>query len=300
MTIFCIVVPSVIVNVMSVVQQKNVWSWLAGFLQLSIVVRYVEKIFGSDRNPLAFAKLRYVETIAESAPQWCLQGYVMLRRWYFPWYTILSIILSLLSLSWSITDVEITRRESTKWNCRNITEIVSFLLWQLFTLVSRLSAIVLFGYAFRYYVFMLFSLHLTLQSFFMLAHARERNQDANCSAKAFLSLLLISFPSIFHSPTSFAPKQIRKANMIVGYILITVENIAAVTLCFTIGIGIIAKKQGKTDDFYEPLPTSVPHIDTLEPLVIPILAATSFMSAIFIVIYYNLTDFDNAVDEQSH
>lgn len=51
-------------------------------------------------------------------------------------------------------------------------------------------------------------------------------------------------------------------------------------------------------ELLEPFSTSVQNIDILEPFVIPFFAVTSFMSFFFIVIYYKLTDFDNAVDKQ--
>ena len=44
LTVAFIIVPSIIVNITAFIQQKNVWSRIAGALQLSIVARYIEAI----------------------------------------------------------------------------------------------------------------------------------------------------------------------------------------------------------------------------------------------------------------
>lgn len=283
MTIVFIGLPSIIVNITSVVQLMNLWSCLACILQLSLVIRYIEKIY-VDRNPYAFAKLRYVETILESAPQWCLQTYVMLRQWSFPWYTVLSIVLSFLSLTWSITELEIARY--TTCGGLKLKEKVSFLVWQFFTLMSRLSAIVFFAYVFRYYVFLVVPVHwFPLVITIVIVQRKKIFTEANSTAKAVVASFLVSFPSFFHSPASFAPKEIRKANMILGYIFIVSGNIVMVVLCLTEGI----PKASPTENL-EPVPETVPHMDVLKPIAISFLAVGSLMSSIFIVIYYKLTE----------
>ena len=145
-------------------------------LQLSIVVRYIEAIISPyppvtrrsrttspDRRRIFFlAKLRYLETITESAPQLCLQVYIMLRQWDFPTYTVVSSVLSLLSLAWSITTLEKERIEEEE--DYKLSAAFVFLIWQLSTLVSRLSAIILFAYVFRYYVIIFLAAHWLLLS----------------------------------------------------------------------------------------------------------------------------------------
>ncbi|CAB3996264.1 XK-related 9 [Paramuricea clavata] len=42
----------------------------------------------SNRSGYNLAWVRYVETLTESAPQWCLQIYIMLRQWDFPWHCV--------------------------------------------------------------------------------------------------------------------------------------------------------------------------------------------------------------------
>ena len=115
------------------------------------------------------AYVRYLETMSESAPQWCLQNYVMLRQWYFPWYTVLSTVFSFLSLAWSIVSLEKAEKISnwfdensgrTSYPTKPINTM--FFVWQLCSLLSRLSALVFFAYVFRYHVFVFFGLHILL------------------------------------------------------------------------------------------------------------------------------------------
>ena len=109
MTVGFIAVPSILVNITAIIQVINYWTCLAAVLQLSIVFRYLEGIVWLAFSSESLARLRYLETITESAPQWCLQSYIMLRQWEFPWYTLASVGGSLLSLAWSITCLEKAR-----------------------------------------------------------------------------------------------------------------------------------------------------------------------------------------------
>ncbi|XP_028414658.1 XK-related protein 6-like [Dendronephthya gigantea] len=283
MTITFIGVPSIIVNITSVVQLMDPCLCLASILQLSLVIRYIKKIY-DDRNPYSFAKLRYVETILESAPQWCLQTYVMLRKWHFPWHSVISIVLSFLSLAWSITELEIARYEDDPLGGLKLKEKASFLVWQFFTLLSRLYAIVFFAYVFRYYVILVLPIHwLPLVLMIVIVKRNEIFAEGNSKAKALVVSFLASFPSLFHSPGSFAPKEIRKANMILGHIFIVIGNIVMVVLCLTEGIPKVSPSKS-----VEPIPETVPHMDVLKPIAIAFLSVGSFVSSIFIVIYYTL------------
>ena len=115
------------------------------------------------------AYFRYLETISESAPQWCLQSYVMLREWCFPWYTISSTVFSFSSLAWGITSLEKAQKifkwfdensGRTSYPTKSLNTV--FLAWQFCSLLSRLSALVFFAYVFRYHVFFFFVLHIIL------------------------------------------------------------------------------------------------------------------------------------------
>ena len=126
-------------------------------------------------HDLAFA--RYLETMSESAPQWCLQNYVMLRQWYFPWYTVLSTVFSFLSLAWSITSLE-KANKLYRWFYQSYPTTslnTVFFAWQLCSLLSRLSALVFFAYVFRYQVFVFFGLHIILLTIAM--HITQQYYD---------------------------------------------------------------------------------------------------------------------------
>ena len=129
---------------------------------------YLKEKKNLAESSASLASFRYLETMSESAPQWCLQNYVMLRQWYFPWYTVLSTVFSFISLAWSITSLEKAEKISD-WFEENsgrtsypTKSLIVFFAWQLFSLLSRLSALVFFAYVFRYYVFVFFGLHITL------------------------------------------------------------------------------------------------------------------------------------------
>ena len=157
-----------------------------------------EKKLANSSNSLAAA--RYLETISESAPQWCLQNYVMLRQWYFPWYTVLSTVFSFISLAWSITSLEKTWKISnwfdensgrTSYPTKSLNTV--FFAWQLFSLLSRLSALVFFAYVFRYYVFVFFGLHIIL-----LTGALCFTDQCSCDSDDVLARLLVCIGLTFH------------------------------------------------------------------------------------------------------
>ncbi len=258
-----ILVPSIIVNISRIVQVFNFWTCMVAVLQLSIVDRYIEAIMSPDTYALSLAKLRYLETITESAPQLCLQVYIMLRQWDFPAYTVVSSVLSLLSLAWSITTVE-KERKIKEDGVYKLRAAVLFLIWQLFTLVSRLSAIVLFAYVFRYYVIIFLAAHWLLLFMAMLTIQRR---EYDCGHSLYLSCLA-AYPSLFHSSETVLPTASPKVEMIMWYILILLENIMMVTLSVTI----------ETQD--------VADIDVLKPVALSGVIGGSVLSIVFIIWYY--------------
>ncbi len=120
---------------------------------------YLDQKKRSAESAYKLAWLCHIETVTESAPQWCLQVYIMLRQWYFPCYTKLSSALSLLSLARSIIALEIARQKKNEDRNFERTHAVVFSFWQVFALVSRLSAIVFCAYVIRFYVFIFVILH---------------------------------------------------------------------------------------------------------------------------------------------
>ena len=232
----------------------SVWSFLAAILQLSIIFRYIEALCRSDSCIYSLVKLRYVETMTESAPQWCLQAYIMLHRWKFPWYAVASSVLSFLSLTWSITMLE-KERALSKGKSLSFTEMVVFTFWQFFTLASRLPTLVISAYVFKYYVFFFVGGHL-LVVWTLIGFLRD-----TCWIRCQSWIAL--YPSLFHSSLTIVPMEKPKNELILGYVLLLVENIILVSLSLTIEI------PGNT------------HMNVLKPVAIWCLAGGSILSLIF-------------------
>ena len=287
LTVGLIVGPSIIVNITAIIQVTNYFLCFAAVFQLSIIFRYFETIWKPESPRIySLAKLRYLETITESAPQWCLQGYIMLRQWKFPTYTIVSIALSLFSLAWSITTLDKARRhnEEEKFELKSqsttsleqaprdqrrgkfgICYAFCFLLWQLSTLIPRLSAITIFVYVFRYYVAILLSTHYIIQGVEILII------QVALGRKFWPSLgwsLLASFPTMFHASETVLPTGKPRVEMIVGYVLIVLETIVMVILSLTVQI------------------PDAPHMDVLKPIAIGLIIGGLTLSLIFAMNFY--------------
>ena len=218
-----ICVPSLIVNFTAIFQFRNPWSFIAAFAQLSIVARYIDALkkpdsrIGNFYRTHLLAILRYIETITKSAPQWCLQVYIMLRQWSFPSYTVVSTVLSMMSLVWSITILEKERREDNDKEF-TLTNALLFGMWQMSTLISRLSAIVLFAYVFpRYYVIIFLAGHwLILVVTIFLIEMR----NGGSFGKSLLLSILAACSSLFHSAENDLHTKRPMTEMIVGYLLL--------------------------------------------------------------------------------
>lgn len=269
-TVILIAVPSFIVNVVAIIPHwSNVWTWIVASLQLSIFARYFKALL-SDSGDLLIAQLRYLETITESAPQWCLQIYIMIRQWSFPWYTVTSSVLSFLSLAWSITTLEKERR-ADEGDDFGLVATVVFMIWQLFTLISRLPLIILFIYVciFYYssirYMIIFFQMHCALVAVLMIVTKKIINGHVRRTEEILAAMA--AQPTLFHSSQNTISTG---TDMIVGYIIIIVENIIMVILI-------------STDVF---ILSFIPHIDILEPIAIFCTAGGSFLSLICFFCYH--------------
>ena len=261
-TVGFIIVPSIIVNITAIFQFVNLWMCLAATLQFSIAVRYIETMELLEPSRIySLAKLRYLETITESAPQWCLQGYIMLRQWKFPKYTVFSMSLSLLSLAWSITSLEKARRGKREIEF-GVTTGFCFVLWQLLTLITRLSVIVMVTYVFRDTVFIFLGIHWFVQTMVLLIIQIVLQSSFAFFKPLFLSLLA-SLPTMFHASETVFPTEDPTTEMIIGYIIILLENITMVTLSLTLKV------------------PDAPHMDVLQPIAIAVIIVGSFFSICF-------------------
>jgi hypothetical protein len=156
------------------------------------------------KSTYEFAWIRYVEAITGSAPQWCLQVYMIFRQRSLPRYILPSVVFSVLSLAWSITNLE-KRRVVKEGHNFKLPATVVFFTFQLFTLLPRLFAIVIFAYVFETFVFVLLLLHwLAITLVILRTESVRQFRDTFCAAgyrghvKAFLLSFLICFPFLFH------------------------------------------------------------------------------------------------------
>lgn len=269
LTLIFIIGPSILVNIRAIVQDLSVRTNIAAVLQLTVILRYIEAFFDQSRVVMV-AKLRYLETMTEGAPQWCLQVYIMICQWYFPWYTVLSSVLSLLSLVWSVTALE-KERVAVRDRELKFEAVLAFLIWQIFTLISRVSAIVSIAYVFRYYAIIFLMLHWLIFMAVMLL-AIETVEDNGLGSALFLSCLT-GYTSLFHfSKTDVLVTRSANTELCAGYFFLLVENAILLTSSFT----------------YE-IPETA-HMDILEPAVISCVIIGSFVSLMGFIFYYCCAD----------
>ena len=199
LTLAFIIVPHYVITLMSIRQMQCYSnSWCLGFFYLIffIFVRFKEefdqwKRTFLDNNPCEeydnkcscpqctqhreafdecrksayrFAWIRYVETYLESTPQLCLQVYIMLKKWSFPWYTVLSATLSLLSLAWSDTALEKARLAKDDNDFSKKATALHFVT-QLLVLTPRLFVIVTLTYYTTFLTFHILAISWVIQNF---------------------------------------------------------------------------------------------------------------------------------------
>ena len=232
-------------------------------LQLSLVISFSEAIHSPGTHTFSPAKLCYLQTITESAPQLCLQAYIMLCQWKFPRYTAVSCVLSLLSLVWNTTALE-----------KEVTLVVFF--WQRFTLVSRLSAIVIFAYVFHYYVIVFLAAHWFILTMTMCGI--ELFSDRSDGLNSLVLSLLAAYPSLFFSSKPVFLTRRPKLEMILVYISLLVENIIIVTWSLT------------------EMPDT-PHMNELKIFAIPIFTVATTLSFICFIFCYRCMDFTSSTPE---
>ncbi len=162
-------------------------------------------------------------------------------------------------------------RATEKHRDFKLSATLAFLTWQFFTLISRLSAIVIIAYVFRYYAIIFLVVHLLLVTGCIL---QISSTDDNL-AVALSTSCLTAYPSLFHSSKSDVPEsRCPHAEMIMRYILLLVENTVLVTLSLTIEM------------------PDIPQMDILKPIAISCLLGGSIISIIGFIFYYCCADRD--------
>ena len=167
--------------------------------------QYREGVHDFNESTYEFVWIHYLRAITGSAPQWCLQVYIVFRQRGLPWYTLLSVVFSFFSLAWSITNLERARvrKEGREFK---VLEAVVFFALQLFTLFPRLLTIVIFAYVFESFVFYLLLLHWVVVTVIIMRTESVREFRTNefgngccgCVA-AFFVFFILSFPFLFHA-----------------------------------------------------------------------------------------------------
>ena len=198
LTVGFICVPSLIVNLTAMIRIKNIWRLIAAILQLSSAVRYMEAVIKPEKRTGIFSRnhlrLRYRETIMRCAPQCCFQVYIMSSQWSFPSHTVASSVFSMLSLVWSILELERERRASNNRDFMWI-DVSMFFTWQTSMLISRLLVIIFFANVFQQYVIIALAVHwLTVGSTILLIGTSDCD-----NGKPILDSFLAACPSLFHS-----------------------------------------------------------------------------------------------------
>jgi hypothetical protein len=305
LTLFFIIVPLFIVNVMAAFQASEREtsggrrSYLC-FVCSSIFVRYVQEfnnwkktyrdnppcgdnykkcncpnceqyrvaITGSNKSAYKLAWVRYVETLTESTPQWCLQIYIMLRQWDFPWLTVFSAVICLLSLEWSITALEKARANKNSHNF-TLPATVVFFTSQLFSLLSRLFAIAAFAYVFKAHVFTALAVHL-LMVYVVFWLTDNWRDECGCEVDVLQRIvgIFLNFPFLLHVPNKLT-KEVSNPRTVhfVLYSLISVENVLLAILAVTI-----------------PTPDAK-HTSVLRPIVLSLVIISVLLGTIFLIVY---------------
>ena len=283
LTAVFIIVPSVIVNFAAIFKFVNSWSCITAIVQLSIVARYIEALEDPDsqisnlnnsyRRTRWLAILRYLETITESAPQWCLQVYIMLRQWSFPLYTVVSSVFSMLSLVWSITLLQKeTRKEKSKKF--TLTDALQFATWQMCTLISRLSAIVIFAYVFpRYSIIIFLAVHwLILVVTIFLMEIR----NGGSLGKSLLLSFLAGGSHLVHSAENDLPT--KRPNMTFGYLVHILMSLVMIWSCMIRAVDRL----------------DVPHMNVLMLIGTVLVQLALLFSMLFYVTYHHASSKTNA------
>jgi hypothetical protein len=224
------------------------------------------------KSVYSLAWLHLIQALTESAPQFCLQLYIMLKQSNFPCFTVLSASVSLISLTWCITALEQARE--TKNN--NPSSAIAFLAWQFFALASRLSAIVIFAYVFQYHVFSVLTFHWLMVTIAIAIHRKEEFKGEGVGAWIFMLSVscFCAYPLlVFASEPLLAFYKNRRFYTFIGSTVLAVEN--TIMLALTVGITKWGRRR-----------MSVGDLDVLLPVALACILGGIVLETVFCVAYY--------------
>ena len=167
----------------------------------------------SGKASFDMSHVRSMETFVEAIPQWLLQVYIMFIEQSFPWYTIVSVAVSFISLIFAIFSLEknywIWKIVDSGQKCIKPVSFpkrsaLVFFLWQTFLLLARLSAIILNIVVFTDSISVVIGAHWSIVVaglvYIRKGACDERKNDDFCCRYltiSFLSLFII-YPLLFH------------------------------------------------------------------------------------------------------
>ena len=201
--------------------------------------KHLEKKRNLAKSTYSLAWLHLIQTLIQSGPQFCLQFYIMLNEWNFPWLTVLSSLVSLVSLLWCITALE-QARESKNGRHFETGSAILFSTWQLFAIISRLSAIVIFAYILQYHVFLVLLFHWLVVTIAIAIHRKDEfKEDSKVEAKTWIFMFIFSFVFaypllLFASEPLLAFYKNRKLHTFIASTVLAVEN----TIMLAVSIGV--------------------------------------------------------------
>ena len=197
----------------------------------------------------------------------------MLRQWNFPWLTVFSAMISLLSLAWSITALEKARATKNSHNFTRPATVV-FFTSELFSLLSRLFAIAAFAYVFKEHVITVLAVHWVMV-YVVLWLTDNWRVECGCDECTFkvvvidrILYIILNFPFLLHVPDKLTKHLSRSRTVpFVLYSLISVENILLAILAVTI-----------------PTPDAK-HTSVLRPIVLSLVIISVLLGTIFLIVY---------------
>ena len=153
--------------------------------------------------------VRSMETFIEAIPQLLLQVYIMFIKQSFPWYTIVSVAVSFISLIFTIFTLEknywIWKIVDTEQKCIKPVSFpkrsaVVFFLWQTFLLLARLSAIILNIVVFTNSISYIIGVHWFIVVFGLVYITKKGTNDCLCVWYLSISIssLFMIYPLLFH------------------------------------------------------------------------------------------------------
>ncbi len=178
--------------------------------------RYIcePELHESVEASLNMSHVRSMETFIEAIPQLLLQVCLMVYEKSFPWFTIVSVAFSFISLLFGIYSLEknywiLKIVESGQNYIKPVTFpmncTIVFLLWQIFLLLGRLSTIVLHMVVFSETILFYVGAHrFVVVLGLSMSVAKPCDRDGNryrfrrCLIISFLSFFLIYCPLLFH------------------------------------------------------------------------------------------------------